>query len=68
MIEPLNTYVNHSGYYLWSSAKAFEIVKEVSHPCVKVVYDIYHQQIMEGNYYPHRSRKSRVHRTSARRR
>ena len=52
MIEPLNTYVNHPGYYLWSSAEAFEIVRQVDHPLVKVVYDIYHQQVMEGNIIP----------------
>lgn len=52
MIEPLNTYVNHPGYYLWSSREAFEIIRQVDHPLVKVVYDIYHQQIMEGNIIP----------------
>jgi len=52
MIEPLNTYVNHPGYYLWSSVEGFEIVREVNHPLVKVVYDIYHQQVMEGNIIP----------------
>lgn len=49
MLEPLNTYVNHPGYYLWSGAEAFQIIKEADHPLVKVVYDIYHQQVMEGN-------------------
>ena len=52
MIEPLNTIVNHKGYYLWSSTEAFEIIRELSHPLVKVVYDIYHQQVMEGNIIP----------------
>lgn len=52
MIEPLNTYVNHPGYYLWSSAEAFNIVRQVDNPYVKVVYDIYHQQVMEGNIIP----------------
>ena len=52
MIEPLNIYVNHPGYYLWSSREAFEIIHEVDHPLVKVVYDIYHQQVMEGNNIP----------------
>ena len=52
MIEPLNTYVNHPGYYLWSSTEAFDIIREVDHPLVKVVYDIYHQQVMEGNIIP----------------
>ena len=49
MLEPLNTYINHPGYYLTSSAEAFDIVREVDHPCVKIVFDIYHQQVMEGN-------------------
>ena len=49
MLEPLNTYINHPGYYLTSSAEAFDIVREVDHPCAKIVFDIYHQQVMEGN-------------------
>ncbi len=52
MIEPLNTLVNHPGYYLWQAAEAFQIIREVDHPLVKVVYDIYHQQVMEGNIIP----------------
>lgn len=52
MIEPLNTLVNHPGYYLWSAAEGFEIIREVGHPLVKLVYDIYHQQVMEGNIIP----------------
>ena len=52
MIEPLNTLVDHNGYYLWSSAEAFALIREVGHPLVKVVYDIYHQQVMEGNIIP----------------
>lgn len=52
MIEPLNTLVNHPGYYLWSAVEGFEIVREVDHPLIKVVYDIYHQQVMEGNIIP----------------
>lgn len=52
MIEPLNTLFNHPGYYLWSAVEGFDIIREVDHPLVKVVYDIYHQQIMEGNIIP----------------
>ena len=52
MLEPLNTYVNHPGYYLWSSVEGFEIVREVDSPYVKIIYDIYHQQVMEGNIIP----------------
>ena len=52
MLEPLNTLVNHPGYYLWSAVEGFEIIREVNHPLVKLVYDIYHQQVMEGNIIP----------------
>lgn len=52
MIEPLNVKVNHPGYYLTSSAEAFDIIREVNDPCVKIVYDIYHQQITEGDIIP----------------
>jgi len=48
-LEPLNTLVNHKGYYLATSAEAFEIVRKVGSPNIKVLYDIYHQQITEGN-------------------
>jgi len=49
VIEPLNTRVNHKGYYLWSSDEGFQIVDEVGSPRVKLLFDIYHQQIMEGD-------------------
>jgi len=48
-IEPLNTLVNHKGYYLWSSAEGFDICRAVASPAVRLLFDIYHQQIMEGN-------------------
>jgi len=49
VLEPLNTLVNHKGYYLWSSREGFDIVRAVGSPNVKLLFDIYHQQIMEGN-------------------
>lgn len=49
LIEPLNTFLDHKGYYLYSSDEAFGIIDEVASPYVKVLFDIYHQQIMEGN-------------------
>ncbi|MBQ6268044.1 MAG: TIM barrel protein [Clostridia bacterium] len=52
MIEPLNVLVDHPGYYLTAAQEAFAIVREVGSPFVKVVYDIYHQQVTEGNIIP----------------
>lgn len=48
-LEPLNALVDHKGYYLTSSQEAFDIVREVGSDCVRVLYDVYHQQITEGN-------------------
>ncbi|MGQ9609123.1 MAG: hydroxypyruvate isomerase family protein [bacterium] len=48
-LEPLNILVNHKGYYLYTSSEAFQIVDEVGSPNIKILYDIYHQQITEGN-------------------
>jgi hydroxypyruvate isomerase len=49
LIEPLNTRVNHQGYFLASSEEAFHIINQVGSPYVKILFDIYHQQITEGN-------------------
>ena len=49
VIEPLNTTVDHMGYSLCHSRDAFEIVRLLGSPFVRVLYDAYHMQIMEGN-------------------
>lgn len=49
VIEPLNELVNHAGYYLVRSDEAFDIIDEVNSSHVKIVFDIYHQQISEGH-------------------
>jgi hydroxypyruvate isomerase len=47
--EPLNTRVDHPGYFLRTADRGFEIVAAVDSPNVKLLYDVYHQQITEGN-------------------
>lgn len=49
VIEPLNELVDHEGYFLIRSDEAFEIVDAVASPNIKVIFDIYHQQISEGH-------------------
>lgn len=49
VVEPLNTIVDHKGYYLVHSAEGFDIIREVNSDNVKLLFDIYHQQISEGN-------------------
>ena len=52
VIEPLNTRYDHPGYFLARSDEAFAIVREVNSLHVKVLFDLYHQQITEGNLIP----------------
>lgn len=49
LIEPLNTLVDHGGYFLSSSQEAMEVIREIDSPSVRLLFDVYHQQITEGN-------------------
>lgn len=49
VIEPLNVLVDHKGYYLDHSKPAFDLAREIDTPNIRVLYDVYHMQIMEGN-------------------
>jgi len=49
MLEPLNTLVDHSGYFLSSSIEAIEIIRQVDSTALRLLFDCYHQQITEGN-------------------
>ena len=49
VVELLNSKVDHKDYQGDRSAFGLEIVKAVNSPRVKLLYDIYHMQIMEGD-------------------
>ncbi|MGQ9589182.1 MAG: hydroxypyruvate isomerase family protein [Planctomycetota bacterium] len=49
LLEPLNAIVDHPGYYLTSTREGLEIIRSVGSPHLKLLYDVYHMQIMEGN-------------------
>ena len=51
VLEPLN-FRNHPGLFLSESPQAYEICKAVNSPSCKILFDIYHQQIQEGNLIP----------------
>jgi hydroxypyruvate isomerase len=52
VLEPLNTLRNHPGMFLTSTPQAYMICKAVGSPACKILFDIYHQQITEGNLLP----------------
>jgi hydroxypyruvate isomerase len=51
VLEPLNFY-NHPGLFLERIPQAFEVCRAVGSPSCKILDDLYHQQITEGNLIP----------------
>ncbi len=51
VLEPLN-FRNHPGLFLTEIPQAFQICRAVNSPSCKILFDIYHQQIQEGNIIP----------------
>lgn len=52
VLEPLNTLKNHPGLFLNGIPQAYEICRAVNRKSCKIVNDLYHQQITEGNLIP----------------
>ncbi len=49
VVEPLNILVNHPGYHLSTTSDAVSLIDTIGLKNVKILFDIYHQQITEGN-------------------
>ena len=45
-LEPLNTVIDHVGYFLHSTVEGIEIVKATGRPEIGIVYDVYHSAVM----------------------
>lgn len=51
VLEPLN-FRDHPGLFLTKAAQAYAVCKAVDSPACKILFDVYHQQIQEGNLIP----------------
>ncbi|WZO97592.1 TIM barrel protein [Isosphaeraceae bacterium EP7] len=49
ILEPLNVLVDHPKQHVVTSEHAAAIMHAVGSPAVKILFDVYHQQISEGN-------------------
>lgn len=56
VLEPLNPYRDHPGMFLSKIPQAFLICRAVNSPSCKILFDMYHQQITEGNIIPNLDR------------
>jgi hydroxypyruvate isomerase len=52
VLEPLNPWRDHPGLFLTKIPQAFQICRAVDSPSCKILDDMYHQQITEGNLIP----------------
>lgn len=52
VLEPLNTLRDHPGQFLTRIPQTYLICKAVASPACKILFDMYHQQITEGNLIP----------------
>lgn len=53
ILEPLSSNPGQGRMALDTAAEAFPVVAEVNHPNLKICFDIYHLQLMEGNIIMH---------------
>ncbi|WP_447726122.1 hydroxypyruvate isomerase family protein [Sphingomonas koreensis] len=52
VMEPLNTRTNHPGVYMQTIAQSYAVARGVNSPAVKILADLYHEQIQSGNLIP----------------
>ena len=53
LLEPLNTRHDHEGYWLTSSDRGADICRKMDSKRMKMLFDCYHMQIMEGDLVSH---------------
>ncbi len=56
VLESLNHWRDHPGQYLSKIPQAYMVCRAVNSPSCKILFDIYHQQIQEGNLIPNMDR------------
>ncbi|QZH74103.1 MAG: TIM barrel protein [Erythrobacter sp.] len=49
VMEPLNTLTDHPGVFLQTIAQAYAVARAVDSPAIKILADVYHEQIQAGN-------------------
>jgi hydroxypyruvate isomerase len=49
VVEPLNTRIDHKGYFLDNCVDGLRLVRETGHPHLRLLFDLYHEQVQSGN-------------------
>ena len=56
VLEPLNAWRDHPGLFLTKIPQAYLLCQSVGSPSCRILFDVYHQQITEGNLIPNMDR------------
>jgi hydroxypyruvate isomerase len=49
IVEPLNSLINHKGFFLTTCTEGLKLIREVDNPHVRLLFDLYHEQVQQGN-------------------
>jgi hydroxypyruvate isomerase len=49
IVEPLNSRVDHKGFFLTTCTEGLKLVRDADNPQVRLLFDIYHEQVQQGN-------------------
>jgi hydroxypyruvate isomerase len=49
IVEPLNSVVNHKGFFLNTCVEGAKLIRQVDNPHVRLLFDVYHEQVQIGN-------------------
>lgn len=49
IVEPLNTRVNHKGYFLSNCVDGLKLMQQANHPHIRLLFDLYHEQVERGD-------------------
>lgn len=55
-VEPLNSKVDHPGYFLDALPDAEQLIEEVDHPAIRLLLDVYHMGVMHDDLLDHLGR------------
>ena len=50
LVEPPNSDLDHKGYFLDRTPEGLDIIEEVDHPAVRLLYDMYHSKMMGEDF------------------
>jgi hydroxypyruvate isomerase len=53
LLETLNDKIDHANYFLTSSDESADLCRQIGSPRLKLLFDCYHMQIMEGDLCGH---------------